>query len=226
MAKEVVQERLRRARSHMEICTKLYALQIHHGRYFLHEHPQSATSWREECVQKILGREGVIYVFADQCQYGLVSQDDKGHGAVRKATGFMTNEPYIALQLQKGCPNRTGKIHHRHVILEGSRTKPAQVYPEGLCKAICTGLIQQISMDRKGPFMIAHLDGTEQEAADGRQQLQEELKIVEHDNEEEMQQAWDDVSGAELNPGMVKTARGEEVAYIRKMDLYTKVPAS
>ena len=226
MAKEVVQERLLRARSHLEFCTKLYALQIHHGRYFLHEHPQSATSWREECVQKILGEEGVTYANADGCQYGLASQDGKGRGAARKAAGFMTNAPYVALQLKKRCPNRTGKNYHRHVILEGGRTKPAQVYPEGLCKAICIGLIQQISMDQKGQLMLAQLAGTEKEATDIRQQLQDDLKIVEYDNDGEMQQAWDDVSGAELNPGIVKTARGEEVAYIRTMNLYTKVPAN
>ena len=40
------------------------------------------------------------------------------------------------------------------------------------------------------------------------------------------EQAWDDVTGAELNPSMVKEARREEVEYIRKMGLYTKVPVS
>ena len=38
--------------------------------------------------------------------------------------------------------------------------------------------------------------------------------------------AWDDVSGAELNPKEVKKARAEEIEYVRRMNLYTKVPIS
>ena len=143
MAKEIVEERLPKARMHLEFCTKLYNLQIHHGRYFLHEHPQSATSWGEQCIQNVLGRKGVIKVSADQCQYGLMSRDKTGEGVVRKATSFMTYAPYVAMELQRRCPNRLGKIHHRHVTLEGGRTTFAQVYPEELCKAICKGLLNQ-----------------------------------------------------------------------------------
>ena len=61
---------------------------------------------------------------------------------------------------------------------------------------------------------------------DVNQQIQDEFRTVEYDNSAEMEQAWDDVSGAELGPEMVRTARGEEVAYIRKMNLYTKVPTT
>ena len=53
---------------------------------------------------------------------------------------------------------------------------------------------------------------------------QEQYTIVEEDNVEEMNTAWDDVFGAELNPMEVKKARKEEIEYVRKMKLYTKVP--
>ena len=76
----------------------------------------------------MLGKQGVIYVTADQCQYNLLSRDNQGEGLVKKATGFMTNAPCIAMQLQRRCPNKPGRIHHRHVTLEGGRTKAAQVY--------------------------------------------------------------------------------------------------
>ena len=39
-----------------------------------------------------------------------------------------------------------------------------------------------------------------------------------------MEIAWDDVSGAELDPAAVKKARAEEIDYVHKMSLYTKVP--
>ena len=136
MLVEVVQERFRRTRAHLQFCAKLYALQIQQGRYFLHEHPAGATAWNEKCIQSILGKHGVILVKAEQCQYGLMSTDGLGRGLVRKSIGFMTNAPCIAMQLQRRCPNKIGRRVHRHVTLEGGRTKPAQVYPDGLCRAI------------------------------------------------------------------------------------------
>lgn len=39
-----------------------------------------------------------------------------------------------------------------------------------------------------------------------------------------LEQAWDDVTGVELDLDKVRFARQEEVAYIRKMGLYNKVP--
>ena len=41
-----------------------------------------------------------------------------------------------------------------------------------------------------------------------------------------MEEAWDHVSGAQLDPKAVKEARKEEVGYIHNMNLYTKVPIS
>lgn len=216
MPKDVVQERLKKARTHLEFCTKLYAIQIHHGRYFLHEHPAGATSWKEGCVQKIFGKDGVIHVEADQCQYGLMTRDRTGVGPARKTTGFMTNAPCIADNLKRRCPNRNGKIHHKHITLQGGRTKAAQIYPEELCRAICRGLIQQIEMDRKGQFLLAQLEGTAKEAQDIINQLKEEFPTVEVDETASMERAWDDVIGAELDPTMVRNARREEMKYIRK----------
>ena len=122
---------------------------------FFHEHPLEATLWKEECVQRILGQHGVMRVSADQCQYGFASRAAQGVGAVRKVIGFMTNSFAIAIQFQKGCPNRAGKDHHRHVVLEGDRTKPAQIYFEGMYMIVYRDLVEQIQMDRKEEFIIA-----------------------------------------------------------------------
>ena len=44
------------------------------------------------------------------------------------------------------------------------------------------------------------------------------------DNYESGEYAVDDVSGAYLDPKMVKKARAEEIEFVRSMKLYTKVP--
>ena len=46
---------------------------------------------------------------------------------------------------------------------------------------------------------------------------------MEEDYTEELEAAWDDVSGAALNPKMVREARQEEMAYVNQMKLYDKV---
>ena len=140
----------------------------------------------------------------DSCQKNRL-----GNGPVRKAMGFPTNSPCIAMELQKKCPNRSGQVHHRHVTLEGGRTKSAQVYPEGLCRAIGQGLTHQLEVDKKGKFMLAKLGGTEEEMHDVQQQLHQEFPTAEEDDEKELTSAWDDVTGGALDPEKVKAARQE-----------------
>ena len=150
MPRQVVQERFEYARRHLQFATQLYQLQIQGGRYFLHEHPQSASSWQEQCIQEVSKLKGVQKVIGDQCRYGQRARGVDGDGPARKATGFMTNSPCIALQLQRRCPNRKGYPVHQHVQLDGGKAKAAQVYPPGFCKAICQGLIERIQADQNG----------------------------------------------------------------------------
>ena len=43
--KRAFEEKKRAAEEHVKFCVQLYRLQISRGRYFLHEHPDGATSW-------------------------------------------------------------------------------------------------------------------------------------------------------------------------------------
>ena len=66
-------------------------------------------------------------------------------------------------------------------------------------------------------------DGTQEES----QELKRKCKTIEEEDVNiELEEAWDDVSGAELNPQLVRKARLEEMEYVNKMNLYTKVPIS
>ena len=47
MTTEEVQQKLDYGRKHLEFCMKLYEIQWREGRYFLHEHPDGASSWQE-----------------------------------------------------------------------------------------------------------------------------------------------------------------------------------
>ena len=56
------------------------------------------------------------------------------------------------------------------------------------------------------------------------EELKTRYQTVEEEDNELLEEAWDDVSRAKLNPSEVRKARTEEVEYIHKIDLYTKVP--
>ena len=116
---------------------KLYRKQVEAGRLFLHEHPAHATSWRLPEVERVMKLNGARVVEADQCMFGLKTKgsSSKEWKAAKKPTKFMTNAWHIAEELSRKCDGS-----HEHQPLVSGRAHAAQVYPEGLCRAICRGL--------------------------------------------------------------------------------------
>ena len=69
-------KRLREARTHMEFVCELYREQMNAGRLFLHEHPDSASSWTDEaCIKDMLTMQSVGTTVTDQCQFGQKSKE-------------------------------------------------------------------------------------------------------------------------------------------------------
>ena len=79
--------------------------------------------------------------------------------------------------------------------------------------------------DQTGQFMLATVKQGDDMHKDVQQKMQH-CKTREEENNQELEVAWDDVSGAELDPEAAKQARKEEIQYVRQMNLYTKVPIS
>ena len=50
---------------------ELYKQQVKEGRWFLHIHPASATSWSLKEITDVMDREGLDVTAADQCMFGL-----------------------------------------------------------------------------------------------------------------------------------------------------------
>ena len=226
---EVVRQRSREARVHLEFCAKFYHLQREAGRYLLHEHLESASSWQEDCINDMLSRNGVLKVTVDQCRYGLKSRNKHGEGFARNSTSFMTNSPCIAERLKRRYPNRKGTEAHKHVTWKGGRTRAAQVYPPGFCKAICLGLKEQLKADKCGQFVLMRMDnefGNEKSLMEFAERINEKCKTVDEEHDVEMEEACDDVSGKALDPKQVKKARKEEIEYVHKMGFYVKVPVA
>ena len=207
-------QRLAEAKVHLQFVCELYVLQHEAGRYFIHEHPQGASSWRELCVMDTHLRTLAQKLTVHQCMYGLTSKDPGGvERPARKATTFMTNCPGMALTLNKLCDGG-----HQHTVLEGAkRTRMSQVYPDQLCRAIVGGLVLQKRWDSAGQYLLGTVGVCDYDEKPGPTPPEENYDA-------ELQQAWDDVNGAELDAKKVKAARKLEMEYYFKMKAYKRVP--
>ena len=72
MSPEEVNRRVEEGMVHIRFVCKVYQYQLRHGRYFLHEHPRSASSWGTSHIQNILKHKSVHVTKCHQCQYGAL----------------------------------------------------------------------------------------------------------------------------------------------------------
>ena len=124
-------------------------------------------------------------------------------------------------EMEKRCPNRPGDEVHHHVRFESGRTRAAQEYPPPLCKARCSGIKEQIEVDRKGEFLTASVDKLgevdSKQLLSFKKELQNRYKTVDEEEDQTMLEAYGDVFGAQFDPKKVLQARHEEVDYVKKM---------
>ena len=126
---------------HLEFALDVYRLQIAGGRYFLHEHPLSATSWNLPQVQQLILEHDLELADLDMCTVGM-EVDGK---LVQKSTRFMTNAPCLASVLKTRC----NRAHDHTRLIGGTKSHRAQNYPPGLCRRIVQGLRLQLEDDAR-----------------------------------------------------------------------------
>ena len=145
MDPETVRQMLEEGRAHLRFACSLYRRQIANGKFFLHEHPATAMSWKEEEVDALARLPFVHLVTAHQCQYGLVTPSDADRSKMvpaLKPTKFLTNSLVMSEQLQKKCDGS-----HSHQHLTGGRCKDAAFYPLPLVRAILKGIALQAALN-------------------------------------------------------------------------------
>ena len=144
MKKEDWEESYHKAVEHLKFVFEMYEEQLLSGRYFLHDHPAAATSWRLPHVVAFCSRYPHLYaVSAALCQFGLTTPGENGkEDPAQKLTRFLTNSPYLAATLDRSCPG-----DHSHTALLNGRAKAAQVYPPAWCSATVSGFAEQLKAD-------------------------------------------------------------------------------
>ena len=58
---------------HLRVCMQVCKRQYDRGRYFLHEHPYPASSWREPMVDEVLALPRTILILSHMCKFGKVA---------------------------------------------------------------------------------------------------------------------------------------------------------
>ena len=97
----------------------------------------------------LLHTEGVMEANADQCQYGLMTQDTWGEGFAMKPTKFLTNSIAIQANLSRRCCGG-----HRHIPLLGGKAKAAGICPTPLLDSILDATHMEAQRGREENLML------------------------------------------------------------------------
>ena len=248
-AKSQDQEKMRRvhlqACVHLEFVAELYRDQLADGRYFLHEHPRSASSWDLDCMQRLQSTAGVDTVCGDQCQYGAEAPHGPRKGdPVKKPTGFMSNSPEILRALSRRCSGsrRPGPDAGsdesasealpgswcsrakggQHVACAGSICREMAKYPRELCQAVLRGLTAQLQADGR---LIPGCYGVQMAGARGTVEIEDAPVRRPHGPAEGYSGRFkDEMTGQVLKDSFVLEARAIEVDFFDKKGVWIKVP--
>ena len=121
---------MREAEQHIKFCIEMYKMQMQNNRYFLHEHPHAATSWKLDDMVKLMAIEGVLMTECDMCAYGLKVEDSEGETYAKKRTRFISNSHEVIKRCGRQCSNGPSAANnHRHADLTNGAARRGQVYP-------------------------------------------------------------------------------------------------
>ena len=218
---EAIDRALARAKKHLEFVASLYEEQLEGGRYFLHEHPLYASSWKVPAIEAVWDRPGVQRVHGDQCQFGAEVRTGPATGRpVKKPSGFMTNSACIAASLNKQCKGTGGWCSRprggKHELCSGRVAAGAQVYLRGLCRAVLKGITDQL-----------RADGLVKSGCYGIQVADDDLEVLKETYGPAQGYSGryrDDLTGQVLKDTLVAKARAVELDYFNSKGVWRKVP--
>jgi hypothetical protein len=196
---------------HINFCAAVYKWQHARERYFLHEHPWGASSWRLQAMKALRTLKGVELVRMDQCMVGQEAWDRNEDGTwawrpARKRTGWLTNMPEMAETL--GSFQCDGS--HRHARLIGGTARATERYPARLVKEILKTLRNVLRRER-GTSINAIESGIGPHVDEDVPDPTFEIEEVEYGK------IYDIYTGVELDPVMVRGARQEELNFADKL---------
>ena len=124
------------AQKHVKFCLELYEMQRSAGRYFLHEHPNTATSWQMPEVVAFASQSDVETAVCDMCAYEMKVRDGEGEAYARKSIRLMSTAPQVLKWLRKTCSNPDIPDAQRRVAKPMPPAAKSMAIAHGVCGAI------------------------------------------------------------------------------------------
>ncbi len=127
----------------LDLACALAKYQASGGRFYIMEHPRSASSWRRPKVQELPG--GTVTL--DQCMLGLKTKVTKQ--ALRQPTTLKSNsEIVLSAFMHVRCDGS-----HAHGTVQGSEggekvSTWSQRYPPQLCQALVESIVEQCKIHK------------------------------------------------------------------------------
>lgn len=142
MKEDVRIRRFDEADCYLNFSMTLAKRQHRNGRFWCHEHPRDASSWRKPSVHEMNMQEGVHVVTFDQCRVGL--RTPSGDKPLKKPTRLLTNSAavqQIFSPLQCNCVEEHGVIQGSQM---GYRVSTwCQVYTPQFVECLCQAVAQE-----------------------------------------------------------------------------------
>ena len=88
---------LKNAMEHIRSCVKIYQHQDENDRYYLHEHPATATSSQMPEMEALRASPNALETVSHLCAYGLNTTVEGRKLLAKKPTRFLTNSPLISI---------------------------------------------------------------------------------------------------------------------------------
>ncbi len=129
----------------MAIAMRLAEEQVRAGAFFVHEHPQTASSWSLPCVQHVAALPGVFQVTFHQCCFGL--RAPHSGKPLRKATTLMSNSSAVR-RLFEGRRCACQEEHQQIIGSDGGVPLAAHAahYPPQLCEAFVSAALEHAAV--------------------------------------------------------------------------------
>ena len=180
---------------------------------FVHEHCQSELPWRKDCVEEIQEMTGAKLMSVSQGSCSLSSIRRKRNVELNeKPTVMVTHCPAVAFTLNKRFSKHLERSEH-------CQSEHKNV--EDLREDISCGIQLQHKWGRDHKYFLASVDVQNPHA--NFKNLENSVPL-EESNDELLDQAWADHTGASLDAKKIKEASQLEMQYFDKMHVFDKVP--
>ena len=99
-------------RPHLRFAVRSCFEQMHRGYHFFLKHPSIASSWNEQCLQKLIAQPSVFRIEGPMCRWHLLSGENR---CAREPSSWLTNHPDLADALDKWPESVSGVEPDGHV---------------------------------------------------------------------------------------------------------------